>query len=330
MNNEQKMFFYYFNKTKKLIDNGSFSTVYLFYNKRKLNTYAVKKVHKKHYPNLKNEIHILSYLKSISLIHKNNCHWNQRIVLLNSLFEDKDYYYLVFPYFEGSSLFSFFNKFYFTFTELEVFYFFYQMVSIVSNLHKNLVSHRDIKLENFVLNNHSDLHLYLIDFGFSEMWTSSTNSTTTIRSGSLYYAAPELLKKNTSTDMEGEKLDIWALGICLFVLLTGQYPFFSINDSDITIAQNIRQMTYIHFKQNTQLMSSELKTLLFESIFTLNPKKRFTCKQIKKSHWFTKLKPHIKLKEKYVNPFLFRRNYQSKYSKQSKYKKYNFSCPLLI
>ena len=73
--------------------------------------------------------------------------------------------------------------------------------------------HGDIKLENFLLG--PDGVLKLIDFGPS--------------GGSKNYLAPEMLKQNpTRTSLEG---DLYAIGVCLYVLMAGVYPFFHLSEA---------------------------------------------------------------------------------------------------
>ena len=85
-------------------------------------------------------------------------------------------------------------------------------------LHNRDVIHRDVKLENVMLANHSKT-VKLADFGLAEKVSESAK--TIKRAGTVGYAAPELLMDvpyDTSSD-------IWSLGCLLYVMLTVTLPF---------------------------------------------------------------------------------------------------------
>jgi len=102
--------------------------------------------------------------------------------------------------------------------ESEVKVIFQQLAEGVSYLHKHNIAHRDLKLENILIN--SDKNIKIIDFGFSLV--TSKNKPLNICCGTPSYMAPELIAKK---NYYGHLVDIWALGILLFVLLSGQFPF---------------------------------------------------------------------------------------------------------
>jgi serine/threonine protein kinase len=92
--------------------------------------------------------------------------------------------------------------------------------------------HRDLKLENILLTNNHD-HVKLADFGFARSIESDLLNTFC---GTLCYAAPELLQTKPYI---GPKVDSWALGVCLYGMLTGNMPFGSGQDP-ANLAQAIR------------------------------------------------------------------------------------------
>ena len=89
-------------------------------------------------------------------------------------------------------------------------------------MHETLhTMHRDLKPQNILLiaNNWSDIKL--IDFGFSINFITNTNIINCC--GSPKYMAPEIIKRKTNYN---EKIDIWALGLITYELLTGgDFPF---------------------------------------------------------------------------------------------------------
>ena len=79
--------------------------------------------------------------------------------------------------------------------------------------------HRDLKLENILLDKNENVKL--CDFGFTREYEGKTNYLQTF-CGTVCYSAPEMLK---GEKYAGEKVDVWSLGIILYALLTGELPF---------------------------------------------------------------------------------------------------------
>lgn len=95
---------------------------------------------------------------------------------------------------------------------------FRQILSAVSYCHKKRVIHRDLKAENLLLD--SNLDIKIADFGFSNYFDPDSKLDTFC--GSPPYAAPELFQGRRYT---GPEVDIWSLGVILYVLTTGCLPF---------------------------------------------------------------------------------------------------------
>mmetsp|Transcript_40028 Transcript_40028/g.83759 ORF Transcript_40028/g.83759 Transcript_40028/m.83759 type:complete len:449 (+) Transcript_40028:451-1797(+) len=103
-----------------------------------------------------------------------------------------------------------------------------EMLSAVSFLHSRHICHRDLKLENWVLESGKDVWspLKLIDFGLSTHYTPGHRLSRVV--GSSYYVAPEVLKKSYT-----EACDLWSLGVIVYMLLSGAPPFYGKNDEAI-------------------------------------------------------------------------------------------------
>ena len=97
-------------------------------------------------------------------------------------------------------------------------HFFVQILSAVKYCHSQGVVHRDLKAENLLLD--SEGSIKLADFGFSNYFEEESLLSTFC--GSPPYAAPELFE---GKQYVGSKVDIWSLGVVLYVLVSGTLPF---------------------------------------------------------------------------------------------------------
>ena len=103
-----------------------------------------------------------------------------------------------------------------------------QLVAAVGACHAQGVVHRDIKLENILLVTPGSLeHVVLTDFGLSKDVCPDHLHTTVLvdRCGSAKYAAPELMVQPQSEGYTGPPVDVWAMGVCMYTLRFGVYPF---------------------------------------------------------------------------------------------------------
>jgi serine/threonine protein kinase len=84
------------------------------------------------------------------------------------------------------------------------------------------VVHRDIKLENLLLDNEHNMKI--IDFGLAAVF--SQGSLLKVHCGSPSYAAPEIVSRQSYA---GPPVDIWSLGVVTFAMVCGHLPFYSRN-----------------------------------------------------------------------------------------------------
>lgn len=96
--------------------------------------------------------------------------------------------------------------------------YFDQIVEGIGYCHSNFVVHRDIKVENIMIDTHDRVRI--IDFGLANFFDQKTNLNTFC--GSLQYSAPEIMRGDPYV---GPEVDIWSLGVVLFAMLTGTLPF---------------------------------------------------------------------------------------------------------
>jgi serine/threonine protein kinase len=102
---------------------------------------------------------------------------------------------------------------------------FTQLVGAVAYIHSKSCVHRDLKLENVLLDKHDNVKL--CDFGFTREYEGKANYLQTF-CGTVCYSAPEMLR---GEKYAGEKVDVWSLGIILYALLKGELPFDEDDDA---------------------------------------------------------------------------------------------------
>jgi serine/threonine protein kinase len=98
----------------------------------------------------------------------------------------------------------------------------------VAYLHANGIVHRDLKLDNILIDPSDQNRIKIIDFGFSIKATADQKLT--LHCGTPHYMDPDISKKK---DYNGQAADVWALGVILFILLTGKLPFFGEFEQDL-------------------------------------------------------------------------------------------------
>ena len=95
---------------------------------------------------------------------------------------------------------------------------FRQLVDSVDYCHRNHIYHRDLKTENILIDNNS--HLTLLDFGFSIKQRTPTKLN--LFCGTPNYMPPEIIMKK---DYYGGPSDIWGLGVLLYRITAGYFPY---------------------------------------------------------------------------------------------------------
>lgn len=109
-------------------------------------------------------------------------------------------------------------------SEEEARYYFRQFITAVAYCHSHSVAHRDLKLDNTLLDGKQPGRVKLCDFGFAKQWEQGQNMYTHI--GTPVYMSPEQLDKQAAGQgYLGTAVDVWAAGVLLVVMLLGTFPF---------------------------------------------------------------------------------------------------------
>ncbi|KAH0460485.1 hypothetical protein IEQ34_011148 [Dendrobium chrysotoxum] len=171
------------------------------------------------------------------------------------------------------------------FSEDEARYFFQQLISGVSYCHFMQICHRDLKLENTLLDGNPAPRLKICDFGYSKSLLHHSRPKSTV--GTPAYIAPEVLSRR---EYDGKLADVWSCGVTLYVMLVGAYPFEDPDDPR-NFRKTIGRIMSVQYKIPDHVHISPDCRHLLSRIFVANPAKRITISEIKKQPWFLKNLP---------------------------------------
>ncbi|KAI9176267.1 hypothetical protein LWI28_000576 [Acer negundo] len=171
------------------------------------------------------------------------------------------------------------------FSEDEARYFFQQLISGVSYCHSLQICHRDLKLENTLLDGSPAPRLKICDFGYSKSSLLHSRPKSTV--GTPAYIAPEVLSRR---EYDGKLADVWSCGVTLYVMLVGAYPFEDQEDPK-NFRKTINRIMAVQYKIPDYVHISQDCRNLLSHIFVANPARRITIKDIKTHPWFLKNLP---------------------------------------
>jgi len=201
----------------EVIGVGSYAIVRHAYNTRTSQQVAVKIIDLTH-PQIRDRA-----FREAEVLREVGRHKN--IIALYDFHEDDRHLYLFMEYASGGDLFSHVHRLG-TLSEGKARYFFKQCVDALGYCHERRVAHHDIKLENMLLTTEQSLRLS--DFGLSQKLHAMEGGITSY-GGSPLYMAPEVF----SLQPHNEQVDVWSLGICLYVMVSGTFPFVANNYTDL-------------------------------------------------------------------------------------------------
>ena len=258
---------------------GYTSSVYIVEEINSKQIYAAKilSTHSQYYDN---EKEILEFLKDknipniIKLIYSGDGE-----IVKGDTFHKRQY--LILEYAEKGDLSQYINIPGRPLKENHAKFFFSKILKAVQALHKNGICHRDLKTGNILLDN--KFNPIICDFGFS---TYIQNNLKDIL-GTPNFAAPEIYKRN----YEGEKVDIFALGVILFNLITGVYSFNEAKSSDKVYRLIMLKKYKLFWEQFTQIKGiSENFKKLYVKMIAFKPVERPSIEQILNSEWMKEIK----------------------------------------
>lgn len=188
-------------------------------------------------------------------------------------FNDDKYMYTVMEYLEGTELEEHINKREENdqhFEEKEVQEIMFKILQGICHMHKKGIAHRDLKPENIMID--QDNNPKIIDFGLGRD-TQQGKITFNEMVGSPLYMAPEIILG----EPHGIQCDIWSVGIILFKMLSGNFPFRERN-----IYDNIINQPVLFLNDRIPPLAQNLITGLLDKSFST----RLTASQALEHPWF--------------------------------------------
>ncbi|XP_028437566.1 SNF-related serine/threonine-protein kinase [Perca flavescens] len=231
--------------------------------------------------------HLFQEVRCMKLVQHPN------IVRLYEVIDTQTKLYLILELGDGGDMFDYIMKHEEGLNEELAKKYFAQIVHAISYCHRLHVVHRDLKPENVVFFEKQGL-VKLTDFGFSNKFQPGKKLTTSC--GSLAYSAPEIL---LGDEYDAPAVDIWSLGVILFMLVCGQPPFQEANDSEtLTMIMDCKYTVPAH-------VSSTCKDLI-DRMLQRDPKRRASLEEIESHAWLQGVDPSPATK--YNTPLVSHKN----------------------
>ena len=204
---------------------------------------------------------------------------------LSNIRTDSEFSYLVLELASKGDLFELINT-NGGLSDLLARHFFLQLINGIDYLHKKGIKHRDLKLENLLLD--ENYNVKLSDFGYATEQVTDNALVGSAGYKLLYiyiyiyrYVAPEI----GSSHYDPIKSDIFSLGVCLFILISGKMPFGQTNNSDQAFSNFSDDADDYFQKHEVDIGSNKELLELLKGILEPDPEKRLSIEEIKNSEW---------------------------------------------
>lgn len=254
---------------KEVLGTGAFATVKRAVKKSDKSEYAIKiidkaKLNKEELAVIHDEVDIMQK------VNHPNC------VKMYELYDTKKKLYMVLEILRGGELFDRIVKRRF-FSESQAAGVIQSVVQAISYLHKIGVVHRDLKPENLLYaTKEDDSIIKLTDFGLAKF----TKVKMATACGTPGYVAPEIL----SGKPYGPEVDLWSIGVILYILLCGFPPFFDENTPNLYRA--IKAGRFDFPSPYWDDISDPAKNLITR-LLTVDPRQRATSEQVLAHPWMS-------------------------------------------
>ncbi|XP_058057128.1 serine-rich adhesin for platelets [Anopheles bellator] len=210
--------------------------------------------------------HLFQEVRCMKLVQHPN------VVRLYEVIDTQTKLYLILELGDGGDLYDYIMRHEKGLSENVAREYFRQIVRAISYCHQLHVVHRDLKPENVVFFEKLGV-VKLTDFGFSNKFCPGQKLETSC--GSLAYSAPEILLGDS---YDAPAVDVWSLGVILFMLVCGHPPFQEANDSEtLTMIMDCKYTMPPHVSDGCRNLISKM--------LVRAPEKRATLHQIAQDEW---------------------------------------------
>lgn len=162
------------------------------------------------------------------------------IIFVHYIFSSQDKIFIVMRYAENGDLLDYVLESG-PLSEDHTKFWYKQLLSAVQYLHFLNIAHRDIKCENIFISSKYNLKLGDFDFARYSVDEKGERELSTTFCGSISYAAPEILKAKPYAP---KNVDMWALGVVLFVLLNKGFPFYENGNAKLLLNQQVGKFCF--------------------------------------------------------------------------------------
>jgi len=258
----------------RTLGRGRFATVYLAREKKSGTIVVLKVIYKSVLKELRAERALRSEIEiQAHLRHPN-------IIRIYGYFSDEDRIYLVLEYAMNGDIFNEVQLC--RLDERLAANYIAQIARGLDHMHTNFVIHRDVKLENIYLS--GEMEIKIGDFGWAVHNPKNLRGDTVV--GTRNYLAPEML----SGEDYDHKVDIWSLGIVAYEMLTGELPFFGVDEKEL-----VHNILNADFKQPGYISKPCLD--LLAKLLTRNPAERISLKELLVHPWIVEMHTPPTLKQ---------------------------------
>jgi len=176
------------------------------------------------------------------------------------------------------------------FTEEEIKDILRDIIQGIDYLHTHDIVHRDIKPDNILF---ASKTCKLTDFNVSSMIEGVDRFKTT--AGTMYFYAPEECFGDGES-FAGKPLDIWALGVTLYIMIYRKLPFYPKNEGNMIELLDIISEGKFEFDDKRRVVSNELKELIL-MMLERDPTKRATIVSLKLNKWINNNREDLSFKK---------------------------------
>jgi calcium-dependent protein kinase len=177
---------------------------------------AIKSIPKK-----KLQVDVSLFMRELTVLHELD---HPNIIKLYETFEDENYFHLVMELCTGGDLFERITG-RSQHSEAEAAVIMKKLMLALNHMHNCYISHRDLKPENIL---YAGDEIKVADFGISNKFKDLADLEMNSLVGTPHYVAPEVLLRRY-----GKECDVWSLGVIMYLLLSGKFPFEGENVKEI-------------------------------------------------------------------------------------------------